>query len=306
MKQYDSINLNIQIDPINATDQRFHWTYDKDNIVEVSDQVSIVNGQCQTKHVINALNKGTVTVTGTPIDDTNKVTPIEFTVIVGENNSSQSIDFDKYVTQNIAEAIKSLKNDLKDQYIYGSEWSIFTILRSGGQLKQTDLNYYYQSLIDELNGGRLLPTDYFRIIITLQTMGKDPTQIANRDLIKEISNYNRLDRMSSNMIFYTLVALDTMHYPDNENTKWSREKLIDMLLEFQNPQNGGFGLSNNKTVGVDITAMALQALAPYNTKEYPDVQKAIANGLDYLRKEMTPECGYIVEGGDNSCSLAKS
>ena len=38
--------------------------------------------------------------------------------------------------------------------------------------------------------------------------------------------------------------------------------MIDALLGFQN-ENGGFGLFDDKSTGVDMTAMILQALAPY-------------------------------------------
>ena len=59
------------------------------------------------------------------------------------------------------------------------------------------------------------------------------------------------------------------------------------------------------TVSVDITAMTLQALAPYNTEEWPEVQEAFAAGLEYLRGQLRSDCGYYVEGGDNACSVAQ-
>ena len=83
---------------------------------------------------------------------------------------------------------------------------------------------------------------------------------------------------------------------------WSREELIDMILDFQNQENGGFGLADNKTVSVDMTAMALQALVPYNTDQYPKVQAAFEKGLDYLRGQMLSDCGFYVEGANNGCS----
>ena len=57
-------------------------------------------------------------------------------------------------------------------------------------------------------------------------------------------------------------------------------------------QTGGFGLVDNVTVSVDITAMTLQALAPYNTEEWPEVQEAFAAGLEYLRGQLRSDCGY--------------
>lgn len=306
LKQYDSLNLNFTVTPSNATNQKFVWTYSKEGIVKVQDRVTSTPGTMTTTHTLSALQQGTVTVTGTPVDDTKGANAIQFTVTVTKPSEAQELDFDKYVTQNITHANNYLTNELKDYYMYGSEWSIFTVLRSGGKLKQTDLNTYYNSVYEKLqSSSRLLPTDYFRIVVALQAIGKDPTNVNGINIIDLMCNYNNLDRLSSNMLNYTLIALDTKGYEEPKDAKWTREILIDKILAFQNEENGGFGLSNNKTVGVDITAMTLQGLAPYNNSDHPKVQQAVKKALDYLRNEMTADCGYFVEGDDNACSAAQ-
>lgn len=306
LKQYESIDLNLLVTPANATNQRFTWTYSQDGIVQVTDQITSTPGTMTTTHALSALEQGTVTVTGTPIDDTLGANAISFTVTVTEASGAEDLDFDRYVTQNIDHSLTYLESELEGYYMYGSEWNLFTVLRAGGELKQTDLNQFYQSVAEKLkSGSRLLPTDYFRIVIALQVMGKDPTDVDGIDVIDRLVNYSNLDRLSSNMMAYTLMALDTKDYEVPENAKWTRESLLDMILAFQNPENGGFGLSDNKTVGVDITAMTLQTLAPYNNDQYPQVQAAIEKALSYLRSEMTTDCGYFVEGDDNACSAAQ-
>ena len=311
MKQYDSIDLDIVANPVNATEQRFTWTYDKEGIVSVKDQVSnelsSTGGYVmKTTHTLSALQPGTVTVTGTPLDETNSLEPITFTVTVTESQESVELDFDRYVTQNIQHAQEYLEGTLEGNYIYGAEWSIFAILRSGGTLRQTDLNDYVSSVVEELkSGSRILPTDYFRIVTTLEVMGLDPTDLEGINIIERMYNYSNLDRLSSNMTAFTLLALDSRGYEIPDDALWNRETLIERLLTYQNTENGGFGLSDSGTVSIDITAMTLQALAPYNNSQYPQVQAAVEKALTYLQDQMRNDCGYWAEGADNGCSAAQ-
>ena len=311
MKQYDSIDLDIVATPANATEQRFAWTYDKEGIVSVKDQVSnelSSSGGYVTKttHTLSALQPGTVTVSGTPLDETNSLEPITFTVTVTESQESVELDFDRYVTQNIQHAQEYLEGTLEGNYIYGAEWSIFAILRSGGTLRQTDLNDYVSSVVEELkSGSRILPTDYFRIVTTLEVMGLDPTDLEGINIIERMYNYSNLDRLSSNMTAFTLLALDSKGYEIPDDALWNRETLIERLLTYQNTENGGFGLSDSGTVSIDITAMTLQALAPYNNSQYPQVQAAVEKALTYLQDQMRNDCGYWAEGADNGCSAAQ-
>src|SRR5699024_2697807 len=149
----------------------------------------------------------------------------------------------------------------------GAEWSLFTLLRAGASLSQSDLDSYYASITQQLeSGGRMLPTDYFRVVVALLAMGQDPTDVAGMDLIETLYNYPNLDRMTSNMMSYTLLALDTKDYEVPQDARWTRETLIEKLFTFQNA-NGGVGLSSADTGGGDVTAMTLQALAPYRDME---------------------------------------
>lgn len=303
LAQYEAVNLDLKVTPANATNQRFVWTYSQDGVVQVVDYVTSTPGQIDTSHKLSALEPGTVTVTGTPLDNTHSVEPIQFTVTVTEAEKVEELDFDRYVTQNIAHSLSYLQGELEGNYVYGAEWSIFTLLRAGGSLKQRDLDAYYASLCEEVtSGNRLLPTDLFRMVVTLLAMGKDPTDVAGVNLVEMLYSYPNLDRMTSNMMAYTLLALDSKAYDVPQTGTWTRQVLVEKLLTFQNPC-GGFGLSSADTYGVDITAMVLQALAPY--RHIPQVQQAFDRALDYLRREMTNDCGYINEGDDNGCTAAQ-
>ena len=54
--------------------------------------------------------------------------------------------------------------------------------------------------------------------------------------------------------------------------------------------DGGFGLYDSSSSGVDTTAMALQGLANYRNR--PAVKTAIDKALDYLRGQMRDDFGY--------------
>ena len=96
---------------------------------------------------MNALNPGTVTVTGTPIDNTNNPEPVTFKVTVTENSEKPTIDIDKYVTENKLHGRKYMKEQLEGNYFFEAEWAIFSVLRSGGQLDERDLNDYCVCLL---------------------------------------------------------------------------------------------------------------------------------------------------------------
>ena len=303
LSQFESVDLDLLVTPANATNQRFTWSYSQDGVVQVVDYVTSTPGQMTTRHVLSALEQGTVTVTGTPLDDTMQAQPIQFTVTVTHPEAGGELDFERYVTDNISHALSYLDGQLEGNYTYGAEWSLFTLLRAGASLSQSDLDSYYASVVQQLqSGGRMLPTDYFRVVVALLAMGKDPTDVEGMDLIQTLCSYPNLDRMTSNMMAYTLLALDTKDYEVPQGALWSREALIEKLLTFQNAE-GGFGLSSADRVSVDVTAMTLQALAPY--REMEQVHSAFDRALEYLRSQMTADCGYINEGDDNGCTAAQ-
>ena len=83
------------------------------------------------------------------------------------------------------------------------------------------------------------------------------------------------------------------------------KELIDMILDFQNQENGSFSLADNKTVSVDMTAMALQALVPYNTRANIQKYRLRLKRTGLSEGQMLSDCGFYVEGRNNSCSAAQ-
>lgn len=148
-------------------------------------------------------------------------------------------------------------------------------------------------------------TPYQRCVLTILALGGEP-QAFGKDaegnpinMLSEGTYYFKGDSLGAQGItghIYALLALDTKNYQLPEDAVYTRETMIRSILENQS-EDGGFSLSGNGN-DVDITAMALQALAPY--KEQQEVNTAIEKALEWLSGEMT-QYGTFVSGTSETC-----
>lgn len=127
-------------------------------------------------------------------------------------------------------------------------------------------------------------TEWHRITLAVLAMGGDPTALgidADGNPINLIADgiYDRgrttsLGRQGLNGWIWGLIALDSLRYEIPDGAFYSRDEILLEILRRQLP-DGGFALSGS-TADPDMTAMALQALAPYynSEKSYVYVQKA--------------------------------
>ncbi|HBF14205.1 MAG TPA: hypothetical protein DDW30_00690 [Clostridiales bacterium] len=126
-------------------------------------------------------------------------------------------------------------------------------------------------------------TEWHRITLAVLAMGGDPTALgtdADGSPINLIADgtYDRgktvsLGRQGINGWIWGLIALDSLRYEVPRDAYYTRDSILTEILR-QQLADGGFALSG-KTADPDITAMALQALAPYynSEKTYTYVQK---------------------------------
>ena len=132
-----------------------------------------------------------------------------------------------------------MKKQLEDNYVFESEWAIFTVLRTGGTLSQSDLDAYRDDLERELNSGsRMVPTDYFRIVMALLAMDDDPENFRGANVLAKLYDFQGLENYTSNMMTFTLLAYDAGGFEIPSDALWQREDLIGMILAFQNKSNG--------------------------------------------------------------------
>ena len=310
VEEGNKLEFNIKATPEHATEQRFHWSYSKEGIVEVKDSVSQdalnVNTPKTTQHVINALKTGKVTVTGMPFDETGSCKPVSFDVVVTKDGEVTQGDALVMAKEDIAHGVQYLQGKSLEKY--EDEWNIFSILRSGATIEQSKLDKYYESVVKQLkkSGKTMRVTDLARVALALEAMGKNPTDVGGFNVLEAIYNHKDMMTDSSNCPIFGLLALDGRNYEIPKDAKWSRKDLIDQILKFQKA-SGGFGLSlDNDTAGIDMTGMALQALAPYyDNSAYPEVKPAVDKALKYFKENIKTNAGFIEFGSENSCTTAQ-
>lgn len=149
----------------------------------------------------------------------------------------------------------------------------------------------------KLSGAKA--TEWHRIALAVLAAGGDPTNIGNDENGQPINliadgTYNRgkttsLGRQGINGWIWGLITLDSMRYEVPEDAFNTRDDIIIEILCRQ-LSDGGFALSG-KTADPDITAMALQALAPYynSEKQYTYQQKDVGAEVTKTVRQVTEE-----------------
>ena len=132
--------------------------------------------------------------------------------------------------------------------------------------------------------GAYSATQGQRIVLTAAALGLDPTAFGgNVDLLADCTYDYRQDGeelydQGLNACVFALLALDCKRYPVPSGSRYSRQALLDHLIDRQN-DDGSFGLTQG-AADADMTAMAVQALAAY--ADVPAADDAARRALDWL------------------------
>ncbi len=182
---------------------------------------------------------------------------------------------------------------------YGFEWYIISMLRAGKVVDSDILDEYYASVSETVKGwgADVKPTDVEKVALALAVMDKNITDVEGVDLISIICNSEKLGD-GANELAYALIAIYASGKVTPNDAKWNERDIIDELLGFQ-ATDGGFGLSDDTISNVDITAICVQALAPY--KEEEAVKNSIDKALTYLSENASDKWNYA----DNPNSTAQ-
>lgn len=197
-------------------------------------------------------------------------------------------------------------------YLFG-EWAVLGQARAKVPLSEAYIAAYYEKVVayvkanigsdgilrkpDDKNTPVI--TDNERIILALTAIGKDPANVGDKNLLtalqdKDIMKVTDTSKTDINGLVMGLLALNSRNY--TSDTSW----LVQAVLEQQNKDGSWSASADTKPVGdVDMTAMALQALAPY----YKDggnetVNTAVEKALNWLS-------GKYRSGYDSSESCAQ-
>ena len=186
----------------------------------------------------------------------------------------------------------------------GGEWMVIGLARSGRPVPAG----YYDNVVEYVKAKadaneRLHPakvTDNARVILALTSIGKDVTNVGGHNLLKGLDNMAYVQTQGINGPIFTLIALDSHNYPTMGDV--TREKLIQVILDAQ-LTDGGWDLSAGKA-DPDMTAMAIQALAPYY-KTNETVKAAVDKALEALSALQRNDGGFGSWGTINSESCAQ-
>ena len=186
----------------------------------------------------------------------------------------------------------------------GGEWMTIGLVRSG----RTVPAGYYDNVVkfvrenadknERLDRNKV--TENARVILALTAIGKDVTNVDGHNLLKGLDSMSFVKTQGINGPIFTLIALDSHNYPTSGDV--TREKLIETILGAA-LEDGGWTLSGTKA-DPDMTAMAIQALAPYY-KTNETVKAAVDKALDVLSGLQQGDGGFGSWGTVNSESCAQ-
>ena len=159
-------------------------------------------------------------------------------------------------------------------------------------------------------------TENSRAILALTSMGLDASDIEGYDLTSALSDMTYVKKQGINGPIFALIALDSGNYEikplasGTAKTQVTREKLVTYILDNE-LKNGGFCLSGTSP-DPDVTAMALQALAPYykgstdvSEQVRGQVTEAVNRGICVLSEIQNEDGTYSSWGTKNAESTAQ-
>ena len=207
---------------------------------------------------------------------------------------------DKYTDQQISDAYKATGNALALKTpTTGStngEWLMLGLARAEHTIDSSSKDAYLRSVRSyikrDYKNGKLSndkSTENSRIILALTALGEDPqTFVTGKNLLEGYSDFDWTVQQGVTGPIFALLAIDSQKYtvPDNATI---RNDLIEEILKAQK-NNGGWS-ADGKTVDVDMTAMAIQALAPYYKKNNTDVVEPVNAALGYLVSQQNEATG---------------
>lgn len=197
-------------------------------------------------------------------------------------------DTKKYIQKNVPAPVVAYDR---------GEWAVLGLARAGVALPDEYIQAYYDKVVayvkanigadgilrkpDDKNTPVI--TDNERIILALTAIGKDPANVGGKNLLTALQDRNIMqvtdtsDTDISGLVF-GLLALNSGNY--TQDSYW----LVQAILTQQNEDGSWSASADTKPASdVDMTAMALQALAPYyNEGDDTTVNAAVNKALQWL------------------------
>ena len=186
----------------------------------------------------------------------------------------------------------------------GGEWLTIGLARSG---RTVPAGYYdnaeaYVKKNINAETKRLdknKSTDNARLILALTAISKDVTDVGGYDLLAGLDDMKYIKRQGTNGPVWTLIALDSHDYTPAGSV--TRDALVETILSLQKDSGAWYINSTNKTDDVDMTAMAIQSLAPYYETN-DAVKTAVDKALTWLGTMQKADGSFAEMAGAASSS----
>ncbi|MBI6871882.1 Ig-like domain-containing protein [Clostridium aciditolerans] len=273
----ETLQLNATVTPDNAANKKMTWISNNQEVAKIDDNGKVI-----------ALKEGTANITVTS-EDGGKTASCNITV---EKNKPE-------VPKGYANLINALIDGISPK-ISISDWAALELNKAGKEVPKDYLTKLEET-VKTNKGVFSQATDYERTVLGILGAGGNPTNFGGYNLVEKIYNNAKMESQGVNAYIFGLIALDSANFKIPENAKWTREKLIQAILDSKT-NDGGWSFGGTKA-DPDMTAMALSALAPYyNTNT--DVKAAIDAAIEKLSQLQTEKGGFTSWGSANSNSVA--
>ena len=193
----------------------------------------------------------------------------------------------------------------------GGEWAVIGLARSGYSVPADYYDEYYtrvEKYVKNCDGvlHERKYTEYSRVVLALTAIGRDPSNVLGYNLLTPLGDFEKTIWQGLNGPIWALIALDSGNYEIPKNpaakTQATRQLYIDEIIKNQ-MKDGGWSLTGTGDSDVDITAMALQALAKYQDQKA--VKSATDSALSWLSKNQDSKGGFASWGTMNVESVAQ-
>lgn len=191
--------------------------------------------------------------------------------------------------------------------ISSNEWMLIATSRLKNSKNVSTYAGEIEAFIAQMYQGNLnntQPTQWYRMILATLACGGNPKNVAGHDLLADgiyyHAQFSAIERQGINGLSWALLAMDAAAEQAPEDADYNRKKLIDGILSLQH-SDGSYSLMG--AGDPDVTAMAVQALAPYYNNE--TVGAAIDRALAWLSYAQQPAGDYVSYGYANAESTAQ-
>ena len=231
--------------------------------------------------------------------------------IVTVTDQTPAADLTKEATNAIATCVNGYQTaDKETTCQFGAEWVMLGRLRAldgaqGWKTKDADIQTYVATVMTAIQSGKLsretVPTTIERVILTLTALGLDATDFCGQDLTAWLYENQSWNNYVSSDLIWGLIALDSGKYTAADGY---REALIQHLTEYQKQDTGAFFYSHGYNADdVDMTAMAMIALAPYKDSN-ATAKKMYDAGWKYIESNRDDQGNYGGKSYDPCCTNA--